>query len=175
MYYVIWHQAVFPRLIEDQRQGIFGCTIFFFIVVLIITVFLSRYRPICSLLFNEGLRDSSSMNLYKQSTTFCRSDIYLCIICSQLNDSTELNPIWKLNFTFLVVIIFNFLCVQHINYYLLGNSMFWSFLKEKRIYWKFRKFIIYTCMFIVLTWSILQQQMSTCIKLFSYLKQQSFI
>lgn len=50
-----------------------------------------------------------------------------------------------------------------------------KFLKEKRIYWKFRKFIIYTCMFIVLTWSILQQQMSTCIKLFSYLKQQSFI
>lgn len=116
-----------------------------------------------------------NINLYKQSTTFCRSDIYICIICSQLNDSTELNPIWKLNFTFLVVIIFNFLCVQHINYYLLGNSMFWSFLKEKRIYWKFRKFIIYTCMFIVLTWSILQQQMSTCMKLFSYLKQQSFI
>lgn len=86
-----------------------------------------------------------------------------------------MNPIWKLNFTFLVVIIFNFLCVQHINYYLLGNSMFWSFLKEKRIYWKLRKFIIYTCMFIVLTWSILQQQMSTCMKLFSYLKQQSFI
>lgn len=79
MYYVIWHQAVFPRLIGDQRLGIFGCTIFFFIVVLIITVFQSRYRQICSLLFNEGLGDSSSMNInlyYKQSATFCRSDIY---------------------------------------------------------------------------------------------------
>lgn len=104
MYYVIWHQAVFPRLIEDQRLGIFGCTIFFFIVVLIITVFQSRYRQICSLLLNESLGDSSSMNKL------------LCLICSQLNDFTELNPIWKLNFTFLVVIIFNFLCVQHINY-----------------------------------------------------------
>lgn len=50
-----------------------------------------------------------------------------------------------------------------------------KFFKRKRIYWKFRKFIIYTCMFIVLTWSILQQQMSTCMRLFSYLKQQSFI
>lgn len=59
MYYVIWHQAVFPRLIEDQRLGIFGCTIFFFIVVLIITVFQSRYRQICSLLFNEGLGDQT--------------------------------------------------------------------------------------------------------------------
>lgn len=45
-----------PRLIEVQRLGIF------FIVVLTITVFQSRYRQICSLLFYGGLGDSSSMN-----------------------------------------------------------------------------------------------------------------
>lgn len=33
---------------------------------------------------------------------------------------------------------------------------------------------MYKCMFIILTRSILKQQMSTCMKLFSNLKRQSF-